>query len=54
MDNVECTGKEPELIGCRFDGWGLSDCEENEAAGVVCKAPPTPSAAKNLTRTVVS
>ncbi|XP_055699562.1 lysyl oxidase homolog 3 [Phlebotomus papatasi] len=52
MDNVECTGKEPELIGCRFDGWGLSDCEENEAAGVVCKAPPTPSTAKNLTRTV--
>ncbi|XP_059610907.1 lysyl oxidase homolog 2B [Phlebotomus argentipes] len=53
MDNVECTGKEPELIGCRFDGWGHSDCEASEAAGVVCKTPPTPLPAKNLTRTVV-
>uniref|UniRef100_A0A1B0CT79 Putative secreted protein n=1 Tax=Lutzomyia longipalpis TaxID=7200 RepID=A0A1B0CT79_LUTLO len=53
MDNVECTGKEPELIGCRFDGWGHSDCEANEAAGVVCKIPPAPPSAKNLTRTVV-
>ncbi|GAB0087545.1 Lysyl oxidase [Sergentomyia squamirostris] len=53
MDNVECTGKEPELIGCRFDGWGHSDCGADEAAGVVCKTPPAQTPAKNLTRTPV-
>lgn len=36
MDNLYCTGKEKELAECRFDGWGNSDCEDSEAAGVVC------------------
>lgn len=36
MDNLFCTGKEKELADCRFDGWGQSDCESSEAAGVVC------------------
>lgn len=37
MDNLYCTGRESELSQCRFDGWGQSDCEDSEAAGVVCK-----------------
>lgn len=37
MDNLYCTGKESELASCRFDGWGQSDCDESEAAGVVCE-----------------
>lgn len=37
MDNLLCTGKEKELADCRFDGWGKSDCEPSEAAGVICK-----------------
>lgn len=36
MDNVYCDGSEDELAKCRFDGWGISDCGSNEAAGVVC------------------
>jgi lysyl oxidase-like protein 2/3/4 len=38
MDNLYCTGKETELSACRFDGWGESDCEDSEAAGVVCNS----------------
>lgn len=36
MDNVYCDGSEEELSKCRFDGWGISDCEGSEAAGVIC------------------
>lgn len=36
MDNVYCDGTEIELAKCRFDGWGISDCGSNEAAGVIC------------------
>ncbi|XP_017889391.1 lysyl oxidase homolog 2B isoform X1 [Ceratina calcarata] len=36
MDNVYCDGSEEELFKCRFDGWGRSDCESSEAAGVIC------------------
>ncbi|XP_014606671.1 PREDICTED: lysyl oxidase homolog 2 [Polistes canadensis] len=36
MDNIYCDGTEEELSKCRFDGWGNSDCDSNEAAGVIC------------------
>jgi Scavenger receptor cysteine-rich domain len=36
MDNLHCNGDEKNLSTCRFDGWGISDCESSEAAGVVC------------------
>lgn len=36
MDNLFCNGKEAELSECRFDGWGESDCDHSEAAGVIC------------------
>lgn len=36
MDNLFCNGKEAELSDCRFDGWGESDCDHSEAAGVIC------------------
>ncbi|XP_037912970.1 lysyl oxidase homolog 3B [Hermetia illucens] len=39
MDNLFCTGKEAEITDCHFDGWGQSDCESTEAAGVICKSP---------------
>lgn len=50
MDNVYCDGSEVELAKCRFDGWGISDCGSNEAAGVICSrdeetrtsSPPIP------------
>jgi hypothetical protein len=37
MDNLYCTGEEERISHCRFDGWGNHDCENQEAAGVVCK-----------------
>jgi hypothetical protein len=36
MDNLHCNGDEKNLSTCRFDGWGISDCESSESAGVVC------------------
>lgn len=36
MDNLYCDGNEDELTMCRFDGWGQSDCDSTEAAGVIC------------------
>lgn len=39
MDNIHCDGTEDELAQCRFDGWGQSDCEGSEAAGVICTHP---------------
>lgn len=47
MDNLFCNGKETELSECRFDGWGQSDCDHSEAAGVVCTVE------KNETNVVV-
>ncbi|CAG0916011.1 unnamed protein product [Notodromas monacha] len=37
MDNLECDGTETTLAECRFNGWGLSNCGPQEAAGVICE-----------------
>lgn len=36
MDDVVCQGDETSISHCIFSGWGSSDCELNEAAGVIC------------------
>ncbi|CAH0763306.1 unnamed protein product [Diatraea saccharalis] len=36
MDDVVCQGDEKSLSHCIFTGWGSSDCEPTEAAGVIC------------------
>lgn len=36
MDNLYCTGEEKHLSHCHFEGWGLSDCDTSEAAGIIC------------------
>ncbi|CRK93633.1 CLUMA_CG007163, isoform A [Clunio marinus] len=46
MDNLYCTGQEKQLSQCRFDGWGQSDCEQSEAAGVVCNVEKEKPAVK--------
>ena len=40
MDNIYCVGGEKNLTDCRFDGWGINDCQESEAAGVICQVGP--------------
>ncbi|CAG5014156.1 unnamed protein product [Parnassius apollo] len=37
MDDVVCEGNEPSLLQCIFSGWGSSDCERSEVAGVICR-----------------
>ncbi|CAK1540979.1 unnamed protein product [Leptosia nina] len=36
MDDVVCEGTETSISNCIFSGWGTSDCESSEAAGVIC------------------
>ena len=36
MDNVQCVGNESRLVDCPFKGWGITDCSDQEIAGVEC------------------
>ncbi|XP_054001220.1 lysyl oxidase homolog 3-like isoform X2 [Hylaeus anthracinus] len=51
MDNVYCDGSEEELSKCRFDGWGATDCESSEAAGVICAHGEQDEEGETATRT---
>ncbi|XP_027709525.1 macrophage scavenger receptor types I and II isoform X2 [Vombatus ursinus] len=37
MNEVLCFGKELSLEKCLFKGWGVTNCNHNEDAGVTCK-----------------
>ncbi|XP_048847142.1 galectin-3-binding protein A-like [Brienomyrus brachyistius] len=37
LDDLGCLGTESRLSGCRFKGWGVTDCSHGEDAGVVCE-----------------
>ena len=50
MDNIYCYGTENRLEDCRFEGWGVHDCDRTEAAGVKCKPHP-PSTTTTTTTT---
>ncbi|GAV05681.1 hypothetical protein RvY_15774 [Ramazzottius varieornatus] len=52
LSNVQCWGYERNLTTCRSDGWGNSDCDTNEAAGVICKRPTNGRTSSVNTRTL--
>lgn len=36
MDNVHCTGKEKDIAGCSFSGWGNHNCRHSKDVSVKC------------------
>lgn len=38
IGDVDCTGREVEVSGCRHPGFGLLNCASGNAAGVQCQA----------------
>ena len=36
MASVDCEGNETSLNECKFSGWGTSECDYGESAGVQC------------------
>ncbi len=40
LDNVRCTGNEPELANCQANSVGAHNCGHQEDAGVTCQRVP--------------
>ena len=36
LDNVECMGSEDNITFCTHRGWGITNCDHGDDAGVVC------------------
>ena len=36
LDNVVCTGSEPDLLQCQHNGLEEHNCDSSETAGVIC------------------
>ena len=37
MDELDCKDNEISLLGCKFDPWNVTDCNDREWAGVSCR-----------------
>ena len=36
LDDVECMGSEENITFCTHQGWGITNCDHGDDAGVVC------------------
>lgn len=36
LDQLHCTGEEPNLLNCSHDGIGVHDCKHEEDVGIIC------------------
>jgi deleted-in-malignant-brain-tumors protein 1 len=41
MDDVQCSGSEPELTWCKHSGWAMHNCVHEEDVGVCCQGRST-------------
>ncbi|XP_069137580.1 scavenger receptor cysteine-rich type 1 protein M130-like [Argopecten irradians] len=39
MDNLQCQGSETDLASCRFNGWGVHNCQHSQDVAVSCDLP---------------
>ncbi|XP_076175062.1 uncharacterized protein LOC143150566 isoform X2 [Ptiloglossa arizonensis] len=37
VDQLQCRGNETSLRECDFEGWGVHNCQPEEAVGIICK-----------------
>ncbi|XP_017280938.1 galectin-3-binding protein B [Kryptolebias marmoratus] len=37
LDEIKCTGTEKQLVSCKFNVWGVTDCTHKEDVGVICE-----------------
>ena len=37
LDNLQCTGTEPNLLNCTHGGVGVHNCEHPEDIGIICQ-----------------
>lgn len=50
LDNVDCSGLEPNITSCSHNGWGKENCWHGKHAGVECSTPGRATAENNLFR----
>lgn len=53
LDNVNCAGLETDISQCRHNGWGNTDCDHSEDAGVSCSGNVSSAVVTTSTTTVL-
>lgn len=40
LEEIKCRGSESTLKNCKSSGWGVSNCDHTEDAGIICLGKP--------------